>query len=134
MQISDAGRNIMLDGVVGLLDLGTTNASGTIYIYDSSKVTTLATIPMNNPSFADATAGTVNMIVVPEVEDTSADATGVAAEMTITDRDDNIVFSGSVGVSASGKDLELNSTNIEIGVPVRITSCVFTQPAGFPAA
>ena len=131
MQLADNTRNAALDAMVDLIDLGSTNANGRMFIYTSGGGTTLATIELNIPSFNAAAAGSVSMIVVPDVEDAAADATGVAAEMTIVDRDENVIFSGSVGTS--GKDLNLNSVNLEAGVPVKITSCVLTQPAGSPA-
>jgi len=132
MQLADNTRNAALDAMVDLIDLGSTNANGRMFIYTSGGGTTLATIELNIPSFNAAAAGSVSMIVVPDVEDAAADATGVAAEMTIVDRDENVIFSGSVGTS--GKDLNLNSVNLEAGVPVKITNCVLTQPAGSPAA
>lgn len=123
-------RNDMLDGAVDNVDEGTGTTEGVLVIGTTGMGTTLVTIPLNNPAFDAAAAGAVAMDVSPEPE-ADATADGTAAAFEIQDRDATKCFSGSVGTS--GKDLNLNSVNIETGVPVKITSAVFTQPAGTPA-
>lgn len=128
MLLYEIARNGAINGAINLIDQGTTNPNGKILIYDTGRVTLLAEIELNNPSFAAPVVGTRSMILVPDVQDTAANATGVAAEFDIVDRDVTPVFAGSVGVT--GKDLNLNSVNLEAGVPVKMTSCNITMPAG----
>ncbi|MCK5603453.1 hypothetical protein KAR91_16330, partial [Candidatus Pacearchaeota archaeon] len=90
--------------------------------------TDLAVCPCNNPAFDPAAVGVANLDVTPAVEDDAADATGVAAQFEIQDRDESPVITGDV--STSGADLNLNSVNIQSGVKVTITSMSVTVPAG----
>ncbi|MCK4521420.1 MAG: hypothetical protein KAU20_02515 [Nanoarchaeota archaeon] len=123
-------RNDMLDGLVDNVDEGSGTTEGVLVIGTTGMATTLVTIPLNNPAFDAAAAGSVAMDVTPEPEE-DAVATGVAAAFEIQDRDATKIMSGSVGTT--GKDLNLNSVNIETGVPVKITAATITQPAGSPA-
>lgn len=132
MQLENAARNASANAIVDLVDIGSTNPRGRFYIYDTGETNLLATIPLNDPAFNAAVGGTVSLIVIPDVQN-DADDTGPAAEFTLVDKDDNVIAKGSVGVSGSGKDMILNSVNLEAGVPVKITACNITVPAGSPA-
>lgn len=130
MQLTDLSRNAAVDAVVSLFDLGVANLTGRLNIYDLGKVNLLAEIVMNIPAFAAPIGGVSAMILIPDVQDNAANITGTAVVVEGVDRDNNVVCIGSVGTS--GKDLNLNSVNLEAGVPVKITSCNFGQPAGTP--
>lgn len=126
--VSTAARNAGCNAIVDLVDVGSTNAQGQIVIGTTGMGTVLATCPCNNPAFDAAAVGVAALDVTPAVEDDSADATGAAAEFEVQDRDENPVLTGDV--STSGADLNLNSTAIQAGVKVTITSMSVTVPAG----
>lgn len=121
--MTTAARNAAADGVVDLVDQGA--GAGKLKIYTTGLGTLLATLTMSDPAFGAAATGvaTANAIT----SDTSADATGTAAEFTMTDSDDVEIFRGSVGTS--GADLNLNTVSITAGVEVSVTSFTYTQPA-----
>lgn len=126
--LSTAARNVACDAIVDLVDVGSTNAQGQIVIGTTAMGTVLATCPCNNPAFGVSSVGVATLDVAPAVEDDSADATGTAAEFEIQDRNEAAVLSGDV--STSGADLNLNSTSIQAGVKVTISSMTVTVPAG----
>lgn len=94
----------------------------------SSGNTVLATITLADPAFGAGSAGAVSLASLPK-SDTSADATGTAANFIITDSDDNTVISGTVTVTGGGGDLTLDSLSITAGQTVTITSGTYTAPA-----
>jgi hypothetical protein len=122
-------RNNQLDQITSAV-----GASGLLRIYDS-------TVPANvgtalgaqvklaeltcNSTFAAAASGgvlTLNAIT----SDTSADATGTATFFRLTTSGGTAVIQGTVGTS--GSDLNLNSTSIQSGATVSVSS--FTITAG----
>lgn len=92
--------------------------------------TLLATLTFSDPAFGapvDANPGataTANAIT----GDSAADATGTASFFRITDSNGAVVMQGSVGVTGSGQELELNSTAIQVGIAVEVTSLTVTMP------
>lgn len=79
----------------------------------------LAELTMNATSFGAASGGTITANSI--TADTSADATGTASFFRIYESDGTtVVYQGTVGTS--GADLNLNSTSINAGVQVQVTS------------
>ena len=121
-------RNARLDEITAKIDAGT--GAGKIRIYDGARPATggtvtnlLAELTMGDPSFPAAAAGSMTANAI--TGDTSADATGTATWFRVVDSDNNFVLDGNVG--AGGSDLNLNSTSINAGVAVEITSFVLTD-------
>lgn len=133
MQLTTSARNAAVQGVGDLVDQGTTNPSGQCKVWDSGKTTLLAEIVLNIPAFLAPAGGSRNLDVSTTVEDALANNTGTAAECEFIDRDGTVVMEGSCGLQGSGKDLQFNSLDLQQNVPVQITSCTITQPAGSPA-
>lgn len=118
------------------IDIDDGAGAGTIKIYDGTQPadadtavgaqTLLAQLTFADPSAPAASAGllTFNSIV----EDSSADDTGTASWARIEDSNSNTVFDCDVGTS--GATINLNTTSIEAGGPVQITSFTVTAPAG----
>jgi hypothetical protein len=95
-------------GSTGVLEIGTTSM-GSI----------LATIPLA------ATAGTVIGLVLTltqALQDTSADATGTAAEARIRTATAGTDIITGLTVGTSGSDINLNNVSITVGSVVSITS------------
>ena len=138
--LTNAAAIAACDAVVDRVDLGTTDATGDIKIYDGaipadadtalSGNTLLAELNMSNPAFGaavDAAPGgraTANAIS----DDTSADATGTASFFRLNDRDNATVLQGDVTATSGGGDLELNTVSIVIGAKVSITAMTVTMP------
>jgi hypothetical protein len=94
----------------------------------NSSNTVLATITLADPAFGAGSAGAVALAGLPK-SDSSADATGTAANFIITDSDDNTVISGTVTATGGGGDLTLDSVSITAGQVVTITSGTYTAPS-----
>lgn len=109
---------------------------GTLKIYDGTQPATadtaittqnlLATLTLGNPAFGSAAAGvaTANAIT----GDTSADATGTASWFRVLTSAAATVFDGSAGTASA--DLILNSTAIQSGASVTISSLTLTESKG----
>lgn len=130
----------MCDAAVDACDSGTTNPQATLVIYSGtpptlvddslSGNTVLAQLDMSNPAFGNASDDTPGAIATANsiTDDSSADATGTATFFRILDRDNTPVIQGAV--STSGAELNLNSTAIQSGATVEITSLTVTMPEG----
>jgi hypothetical protein len=99
--------------------------AGKIKIRDSGNVV-LATIVLADPS-GTITNDVLTLSGFPR-SDTSADATGTAANAIITDSNDVTIISGlTVGLSAS--DIILDSLSITTGQTVTLNSATITHAA-----
>lgn len=125
------------NAVVDLLDLGASNAY--ISIYNNTQpaggpdeaITThvlLANLVCSDPAFGaavdaapggQATAGSI-------LDDTSADATGTATWFRAFTSNAVAIIDGDV--NTAGADLNLNTTSIQSGATVSITSWTVTMP------
>lgn len=114
------------DAIANLVDDQCNAGSGAakLKIRDGSNVV-LATITLADPAHGAASSGVIALAGLPK-SDTSADATGTAANFIVTDSDDNTVYAGSVG-EGSG-DLSLDNTDINAGQTVTITAGGYTAP------
>lgn len=138
-KISNAAAKAACDAVVDLLDAGA--GPGVLKIYNGSQPadpdtavsgqTLLAELTLNDPAFgaaADAAPGgqaTANAIT----DDSSANATGTATWFRAEDSDGNAIIDGDVSTTAAGTgDLQLNSTSIQSGATVEVTSWTYTHP------
>ena len=126
-KLSAASRNLALDAA---LDVGN---SGTTLILDGTQATdadtaigaqvTLASITNNATMFAAASAGSkaANAFTA----DSSADATGTASWYRMRKSGGTAFWDGSVGTS--GANINFNSTAIQSGANVNITSFTATM-------
>lgn len=84
----------------------------------------LGTLTMSQPA-GTVTDGTLTFD--PITEDAAADTNGTCTWARITDGDDNPVMDLPVGEIGSGQPIQINTTNIVQGGPLRITSAVLTE-------
>lgn len=123
ISLAAARRNEMLDAIADNCN------SGRLRIYSGSVpanadaalggATLLAELTMNATAFGAASGGTITANAI--TADTSADNTGTASFFRIFQSDGTtVVYQGTVGTS--GADLNLNSTTINAGVQVQVTS------------
>ena len=114
--LTTAARDAAVNGVVDLIDAGSADANGDLVIRDGSN-TELAVLAFSNPAFGASSGGTASANSI--ASDTSATA-GVAANFIVRDRDNTLVFDGTVGTS--GTDLTLSSTTIGSGDTVSMST------------
>lgn len=121
-------RNSRLNLIRDAIDAGA--GAGLLRIYDGSRpatggaaTTLLAELTMSDPSAPAASGGAATYNAINA--DASANATGTATWGRLVDSTGAFVADFSVGTS--GADLNLNSTSINTGVQVSVTSMVLTE-------
>lgn len=132
-KISVAARNAACNAIVDLVDGG----SGAGYVQirsgapptapaDANGGTLLATCPMSDPAFGNASTGvaTANAIT----SDTTADASDDAGHFRIFDSDNNCIMQGTAGEAADTPDMVFDDKSIVAGGTVAITSMTVTVP------
>ena len=125
-RIAAATRNSMLDNLRTNMDAGA--GAATIKVYSGTQPATadtalsgntlLATLTCTDPVAPSASGGVLTMSAI--TEDSSADATGTATFARVQDSNANVIFDCDVGTA--GATVNLNTTSIVVGGPVRITS------------
>lgn len=121
---STAAKNARLNAVVAQIDAGA--GAGKLKIRNSSNVV-LATLTLADPC-GTVSAGVLTFDFDPDISDTSADASGTAANAIITDDADTTVISG-LTVGTSGTNVVLDSVSITAGQTVTITTGTITHAA-----
>jgi hypothetical protein len=116
-------KQARLQGVIDTIDAGVGN--GSIEIGDSGFTTVLATIPL--AAGVGSATNDVLTFTMPQ-SDSSADATGTAAEARIKDGDGNIRITG-LTVGAGSGDINLDSVSFTAGQQVTINSGTITHAA-----
>lgn len=122
-------RNNQLDEITALVDAGA--GAGKLRHYDGSRpatggaaTTLLAENVLSDPSFGAAAAGVLTFNAISD--DVSANAAGTGTWMRILDSNDVVVMDGSIGLTSSGEDLELNSVGYTVGLKVEVTAGTIT--------
>ena len=119
----DAVRNALADLVVDRIDIGTTNAAGKIRVRDETNVTLVDLILDVPPAFGTAALGIATSNNPPHQG--TAVASNDADNFQILDRDDALVFEGSVTVTGGGGDMTLTSVKITINDLVKINTFTY---------
>jgi hypothetical protein len=134
-RIPTASRNAACNAVVDLFDGGA--GAGEIEVYsgaqpasanDAASGDLLVTFTLDDPAFGNAVAGVATLAGVP-ITATAVDD-GTAGWFRGLDSNGATVMDGSVTATGGGGQLELNTTSINTGVDVEITSGTVTMPAG----
>jgi hypothetical protein len=121
--IATGVRNAMCDAFVDAIDAGA--GAGTLKVYTSAFASLLATLTFSDPAFGAASTGAATASAI--TDDSSADNTGTAAVLRISDSSPATVAEGTVG--AGSGDLSLNTVSITSGDRVSCSSAVITMPA-----
>ena len=120
--LSTSARDTACDGIVDLID---TEGIGKLDFYTDGFGTLLAELTFNATAFGDSNTGTATANAI--VAEVSATNTGTAGAFRIKAGTDVVVMSGTV--SASGGDINLNTTSIFMGDSLSISSLTVTVPA-----
>lgn len=124
--LATAARNAAANGVVDLIDAGSGQATGSLYFLTAGAVG-LCECLFANPAFGNAATGvaTANAIGTGTVAGSSNPSTITQAQLR--DRDDTVVVTCTVGLSAS--DINLSAVAVNDGDTITISSLTYTQPA-----
>jgi len=130
-----------LDAVVDRADSGTTNPSARFTIYAGAMpanaraplgdATALVTIAMGNPAFGDAAdnaAASAAEALANAIADTPALATGTASFYRLVDRDETVLWQGTVTEPNQGGDMEVSAINVVTGVNIVVQSFAMRAP------
>jgi len=130
-----AVRQAMGDAATVLVDAG--SGPGVLKIYAGpvpgsvndalSGQTLLAALTLSDPAFGP-TDGQGIATANPIAADTSADATGTASFFRIEDSAGVTRFQGDVSATGGGGDLELNTSAVQAGIEISISSLTITVP------
>lgn len=120
---SIAVKTARMAAVIAQIDAGA--GPGTLEIGTTGFASTLAVLTLADPS-GSAASGVLTFDFDPDISDTSANATGTAAEARIKDSDGTVIISGlTVGLSAA--DIILDSLSITAGQTVTLTTGTITH-------
>ena len=114
-------RTDRMNAVLDQINAGT--GPGKLEIGTAGMASVLATIALDDP--AGSVTGDVLTLAMPQ-SDTSADASGTAAEARVRDSDNNDVITGMT-VGTSGTNIVLDSVSITAGQTVTINSATITH-------
>ena len=125
--LSTTGRNAACNGTVDAIDAGA--AAGKLKLKSAGDVL-LCTVTLNDPAFGDASGGVAALDVSPALSSVGLAAAGAgtaATKFDFTDSDDNVIFSGTVGVGSG--ELQMDNNSIAQDQVVNVTGYNHTQPA-----
>lgn len=114
-----AVRNAVCDAIVDQIDSGTTLTWGEMRLLDGA--TPLVEISCTDPAFGGAAAGEATAAAF---TDGTATDVGTADIFNMVSRDENTVFSGTVGIGVTF-DLNLDNNVIASGQTVAISSMTY---------
>jgi hypothetical protein len=120
---STATKQARLNAVITAIDAGA--GPGTLEIGTSGMASVLAILTLADPS-GTASGATLTFDFDPDISDTSANASGTAAEARIKDSDGTVIISG-LTVGTSGTDIVLDSVSITAGQTVTLTTGTITH-------
>jgi len=123
--LATAARNAACNGIVDLIDVGSTDLNGDLVIMTSGDVE-VATLAMSATAFGAAAIGVATAATI--ADDTNATG-GTAALFKLQDRNNAEILRGTVTVTAGGGDIELSSVVIGATDTVTVSSLTVTVPA-----
>ena len=119
--LSEHAGNALLNALAGLMD------GGSIELL-SDDARTLAVLRLSDPATQEADGG--EMVFNKIIDEESARAQGNAASARVLGADGGEVFHCDVGDQNSDAVIQLNTTRIFRGGPVRLTSFRLAMPGG----
>lgn len=120
---SAAAKTARMNAVIAQIDAGA--SAGTVEIGTTGMGSVLAILTLADPC-GSAASGVLTFDFDPDIVDSSANATGTAAEARIKDSDGTVIISG-LTVGTSGTDIVLDSVSITAGQSVTLTTGTITH-------
>ena len=123
--LSVANKNTRADALVDLVDAGTTNTYGQLWLKDVSS-NVLSKHDMSDPAFGDAASG---VAVADSISSEDGLLSGACTKFSVVDKDETEIFAGTVTAVGGGGDLEsdTSSTQVTAGENVDITSLTYVE-------
>lgn len=118
-----AVKTARMQTVIDQIDASAT--AGTLEIGTTGMASVLAVLTLTDPC-GTAAAGVLTFDFDPDISDSSADASGTAAEARIKNGDGTVVISG-LTVGTSGTDIVLDSVSITAGQTVTLATGTITH-------
>ena len=109
--------------IIAQIDAGA--GPGTVEIGTTAMGSVLAILTLADPC-GSAASGILTFDFDPDITDSSANATGTAAEARIKNSDGTVIISG-LTVGTSGTDIVLDSVSISAGQVVTLTTGAITH-------
>jgi len=119
-----AARNAMANTVDDQVNAGSTDVTGDFVLIESAGPTDLISFALQDPAFGAASSGTITLQGTPI--STTADAAGTADTFEVRDRDNTMIYTGTVTGTGSGGDVEIDNTSIESGQSAELSSHSYT--------
>lgn len=120
--LTTSARDTLCNAIVDMIDNGA--SAGLLEFYVDGGVL-LAELVFSDPAFGASSSGTATANAI--TQDTSANATGIVGIFLIKSSDDIEILRGTV--SASGGDINFNTTSITQGDGIVMTALTVTVPA-----
>ena len=120
---AQAAKQASTDGVVDLVDVGTTDSTGD-HVFMTSGDAEVATVVLANPAYGAAAASGIATLLSTPLEDASATG-GTIALFKQQDRDNTEILRGSVTTGGGGGDIEMTSVIIVATEAVELTSLTY---------
>lgn len=120
---STAAKTARMAAVIAQIDAGA--GAGTLEIGTTGMGSVLAVLTLADPC-GSAASGVLTFDFDPDISDSSANASGTAAEARIKDSDGTVIISG-LTVGTSGTDIVLDSVSITAGQTVTLTTGTITH-------
>ena len=124
---STSVRNALGDTVTGAVDAGTTDAQGDLVFIDSSGPTDLVIFNLQDPAFSAASGGQSSLQGTPLFA--TAAASGTVDKFEIRNKNNSMVYTGTVTVTGGGGDIEVENTNINAGQSSAINGHTYNASA-----
>lgn len=120
---STAAKTARMNAVIAQIDAGA--GPGTVEIGTTGMASVLAILTLADPC-GTAASGVLTFDFDPDISDSSANATGTAAEARIKDSDGTVIISG-LTVGTSGTDFVMDSVSVTAGQTVTLTTGTITH-------
>lgn len=118
---SVAARDSQADNIGSLVDAGSADASGDMQLKENALLICELVLPL--PAFGSSSGGTIILNGAP-ISNAAVDSTvgpGVNV-FEVRDRDNGIVYQGTVTSTGGGGDLEMDNTSVNSGQTVTLQS------------
>jgi len=118
-------KNSRADALVDLIDVGTANTYGQLWLKDASG-NVLSKHNLADPAFGDAASG---VCISDTIESSEGLMSGACTKFSFVDKDENEVYAGVVTAVGGGGDLESDTSSVQItaGVTVEIDAITYVE-------
>lgn len=131
-RLSTTARNAACNGIVDAIDAGA--GAGKLKVYTNAQVgsvggseagnTLLGTLTMSDPAFGSAATGVATASAI--TSDTSADASGTAGHVNVTDSDDNVI--ADMDAAQGSGTANFDNTTVVAGGTIACSAFTVTVP------